>query len=108
MPDLLYHQWLAFEDAVGPGRCEPEAFLIRPTEVLLFEVKLTGCRYGHEQLQELYTPLLAHLYKRPVRCLQICRAVHAETPGPMMDDLSTFINGDATIGTLHAPDPRFL
>lgn len=107
-PSLLYHQWILFRDARGDGRCEPEAFVVGEREVLLYEVKLTGCRYGYEQLVGLYAPLLAHVYSLPVRSLQICRAVHADTPGPFVEDLNEFVNGSAPYAVLHAPDPRLL
>lgn len=109
LPGLAHQRWIAFEDANGKGLAEPDAYLVRPQGVLIFEIKLTACRYGHEQLQGLYGPLLSQLFSRPVRCLQIARALHAEHPGPLIDSLDEFVADESiTIGTLHLPDVRFL
>jgi len=107
---LVYHPWIRYEDANGHGACEPEAYAEREEEILLFEVKLTACRAGHAQLSGLYGPLLSALFGgKPVRGLQIARALHAESPGPAVDSLSDFLyDRSITIGTLHVPDIRFL
>lgn len=110
LPGLRPNQWVQFEDANGPGQCEPDAFLVTPEEVLIFEVKLTACRYGFEQLEGLYAPLLGHLFKRPVRCLQIAKALH---PGlqevPQVRALAEFtVSIGPPVGLLHVPHLSFL
>lgn len=98
-----YHEWIDFTDDRGNGGCEPEAFAVLPHEVVLVEVKLTGCRYGHEQLAGLYVPLLSHIFARPVRALQICRAVNASTPGPFVDNVADFLASFVPLATWHWP-----
>lgn len=100
---LRYHEWIEFTDDRGKGYCEPEAFAVLPHEIILIEVKLTGCRYGHEQMAGLYIPLLSHIFRRPVRGLQICKAINAETPGPFVDDPNDFLRSNLTLATWHWP-----
>lgn len=98
-----YHQWIEYWDSSGQHWCEPEFFAILPTEVLLVECKRTGCNYGVQQMEGLYAPLLAHLFLRPVRCLQVCKIVTRDTPGPYVDDLAAFINSSLPRATWHWP-----
>lgn len=100
---VQYHEWIDFEDANGRGGAEPEAFAVLPNEVVLVEVKLTGCRYAHEQLGGLYAPLLSHIYRRPVRGLQICKAITADTPGPFVDSAEAFLTSSLSLATWHWP-----
>lgn len=107
-PDLVYHEWLEYTDENGHGVAEPEAYVIRDGTVLLYEIKLVGCRYGHEQLSLLYAPLLAELHRLPVRGLQIARTLAPDSPGPFVGSLAEWIAGDLPLATLAGPDPRFL
>lgn len=101
--DLRYHLWIEYLDDNGLSWAEPEAVVIRPTELILFEVKLTGCQYGLEQMRDLYAPLLSSIFLRPVRGLQVCRAVCRSTPGPYIDSVDDFIEDGPQWATYHLP-----
>jgi len=88
-----------FADANGHGKAEMDVIAVLPHEVIVVEVKLTGCRFGHEQLTGLYSPLLSHIYSRPVRGLQICKGVTGDTPGPYVDSPEEFINSSLPLAT---------
>lgn len=97
------HVWVDFFADGAPGSAEADVVAVRPHEVVVVEVKVTGCRYGHEQLEGLYVPLLRHIYSRPVRGLQVCKVVNAETPGPYVDSIEDFLSGDLPLATWHWP-----
>ena len=108
---MIYHQWINFlaevtepgktESSVKTGYAEPEGWVERPNEVILFECKLTGGVAGKAQGVGLYAPLLEHLLGKPVRVLQICRHVSCETPGPFVDSIEEFIASDFEYATWH-------
>lgn len=91
---LNYHTWLRFTDANGTGHCEPEAFIELRDEIILFEMKLTGGHYGRLQMEGLYKPLLEFIYKKPVRCLMVCRNVTPATPRPLVHSPEEFMLGN--------------
>lgn len=107
-PDVRPGVWFSFTDGNGPGICQTDAFLVLPHEVVVFEVKLTACRYGHEQLAGLYCPILSHLYKRPARGVQIAKNLQPETPGPVLSDLDAFLSSSLPLALVHAPSVDFL
>lgn len=98
-----YHSWISYEDVNGRSGCEPEAFALLPEGVLLVECKLTGCRYGHAQMQDLYAPLLAELFQRPVKGLQIAQRLAPSSPGPFFSSVEEFLAAPAAVGTLLYP-----
>lgn len=105
-PEIRRHDWVEYVDSNGEGQAEPDLVLVLPDAVTVVEVKLTGCRYGHEQLSGLYLPLAAHIWRRPVRGLQVCKALGRDTPGPFISDPVAFVTdtaGDGAIATWHWP-----
>lgn len=99
----LRREWIRFTDANGDGWAEPDGFLLLDHEVVVFEIKLTGCRYAVQQLRDLYAPLLLRLFERPVRGLQICRALGPATPGPFVEDVDEFLTSALPLATWHWP-----
>lgn len=97
----IYHQWIEYLDANGKGWAEPEAYYVAEDRIILVECKLTGGPGGREQLENLYAPLLSHIYKKPVHCLLICRNVTVETPGPYVASIEDFIQQELMFGTWH-------
>lgn len=96
-----WHRWVAFRDANGKGFAEPEAFIVYPKRVILFEVKLTGGMLAKFQMEQLYKPLLEAIHQRPVHCLQVCKWPTADAPGPRFDSVLEFIRSGATYGDFH-------
>jgi hypothetical protein len=100
----MRREWIDFSDANGKGLAEPDGFIVLDDEVVVFEVKLTGCRYGAEQIGGLYVPLLSHIYGRPTRGLQVCRNTGPDTPGPFIDDPVAFVTASTLpLATWHWP-----
>lgn len=70
---LYLGQWLQFIDAAGRGMAQPDAYLVGPNSVLVFEIKLTQCKSGLLQIGQLYRPLLRQIYQRPVVGILVCK-----------------------------------
>lgn len=108
---MIYHQWINFlAEVTEPresvsrlktGYAEPEGWIERESEVILFECKLTGGCAGRDQGMGLYAPLLGHLLGKPVRVLLICRHITGDTPGPFIDSIEQFISSDLPFATWH-------
>lgn len=94
---------MEYEDAIGHGRAEPEAFVDLGQYVVVAEAKLTGSQYGHAQLAGLYVPLLAHIFRKPVLAIQVCKAVYPETPGPFLTDPTHILTANVPVATWHWP-----
>lgn len=86
-PSLIYHQWIEWADATGVHRCEPDAYLVLPDRIILFEVKLTASQYGVAQACDLYAPLLHLLYGKPVVSILLAKSLAPAIPGPFIDTL---------------------
>lgn len=94
-----YHAWIDYEDVTGRHAAEPDLFGITPDgSVLLLEIKLTGGTYGRDQCLNLYAPLLAHLFARPIRSLQVCKSLTPQTPGPFLT-LDEMLESDVEYAT---------
>ncbi len=76
-------QWFLFFDAFGRGHAQPDAFVVFPTHVLLFEIKLTQTHEAFLQMAQLYSPILEHVYKRPIMTVQICKILRYEPESPV-------------------------
>jgi len=66
--------WIQFQDA-SPGLhwAQPDIVVDFPNITLLLEAKLTQSDAAYLQLTGLYAPLLTHIFKKPVACVQVCR-----------------------------------
>lgn len=95
-------EWFHFLDANGSGYAQPDAYVVFPSLVVAFECKLTQTVRAELQLRELYLPLLAHVYSRPVVGVQVCKYLVAE-PGERLikGPEAAFAKGDLTIWTWH-------
>jgi len=70
----------AFTDANGRGYAQPDALLIRPDRVVIFEAKYTQRGSGYTQISMLYKPIVEHVYQKPVVGVQVCRILR-HSPG---------------------------
>ena len=73
--ELFAEQWIAFSDENGKGMAQPDAFILLPGQILLFECKLTQKEGAEKQVRELYQPLLEHIYGLPVVCCQVFKNI---------------------------------
>lgn len=97
---LLIHQFIRYCDANGWGFAEPEAYLVGPREVVLFEVKLTDRETAWTQVEGCYAPLLEALYARPVRSAIIARALRGRPSAPLYADVGAFVRSEARRGVV--------
>ena len=65
---LLNDQWLRYIDTYGTHFCQPDAFLVTDSRVLVVEAKLSLRRLDTAvvQLTKLYSPVLEHIFEVPV------------------------------------------
>ena len=49
--------------------------MVGPHSTILLESKLTENEWGHIQIAALYTPLLRHIFRRPVVGVLVCKTV---------------------------------
>lgn len=75
---LLGHSgaWFEFEDAIGPGICQPDLYFTLGGEaraLALVEIKLTYTQEALDQLLRLYSPVLALAFHLPVFPVVICK-----------------------------------
>ncbi len=99
---FIHSQWFEFLDAkLGRGFAETDYILERDGEVILLEVKLTGGAYGKLQMLWLYKPILEVVYRKPVRCLLVCRNPTQGCPEPFVDSVEAFLAGELELATWH-------
>lgn len=83
--DVFESQWLSFSDAGGFGYAQPDCFIVRETEILLFEAKLTQSDSGELQCTQLYVPLLEKIFQKPCVACQVFKNIRYKT-GRMIED----------------------
>lgn len=74
-PAVHAGQWIEFFDDGGRGLAQPDYFIECETHILLIECKLTQTSVAFAQMNDLYVPLLHHIYSRPVTALLACRVL---------------------------------
>lgn len=72
-------RWFEFVDANGHGFCSPDLVRVEHQRVVVVEAKLTDGIAARHQLERLYTPVLAHIYKKPVLCIVALRHMTNES-----------------------------
>lgn len=75
-----HNPWFYFEDANGPGYCQPDLLLAYGQDLFVIEAKLTDCEAGRLQLRELYLPVLRHVLGNRVFGLTVSRNLTVNTP----------------------------
>lgn len=60
--ELVHGQWIAYKDQGGLGLAQPDYYAVNGEFLWIFECKLTYTDIARQQLQYLYSPLLAHIY----------------------------------------------
>jgi len=74
--ELFVEPWFEFEDANGPGFAQPDAYILPEDDeapIILIECKLTQVSKGWAQMKQLYAPLLAQYYNRPILHVQAAK-----------------------------------
>lgn len=60
----------------------PDGILVRSAAVVVFEIKTQHCADAWWQLHELYGPVLAKLFHRPISLLEVVRSYDPGAPFP--------------------------
>lgn len=76
-PGLVTGRWIRYADVNGLGWASPDAFKELEDRILLFETKLSQTVRAESQLLELYSPLLFHIFRKPVVSIQVCRNLYS-------------------------------
>lgn len=66
-------QWIEYQDINGLGYAQPDIFIVQDEVLHLLEVKRTQTTAGWEQMEDLYEPLLQHIYGLPVHKCLVCQ-----------------------------------
>jgi len=75
----LHGQWYKFIDAYGMGYCQPDLVLIMESSILVFECKLSDTPAAEAQLEDLYFPVLAKAYRKPVSGIIVAKFLRPQT-----------------------------
>ena len=70
------NQWISYIDKEGKGFAQTDFYIVEPTFILLFEMKLTYTESAFAQMKELYVPLLEKIYQVPVVTMQVCKILY--------------------------------
>jgi len=78
-----------------PRRAIPDGLLDRGSDIVLFECKLKHHVAAYFQLKELYAPLIAQYYEKPVYCVEVCKQYDPGIGFPphdtlLINDIDTF------------------
>lgn len=59
--------WINFQDKNGPGWAQPDFLIEFPFSdaILILESKYTWVREAYSQIEQLYKPLIQHIYNKP-------------------------------------------
>jgi hypothetical protein len=80
--ELLDSPWIRFEDSNGMGFAQPDIVALFEDELWIFEAKLTYVASAHDQLERLYSPLLAEIYPDlPQQLVVACNNLAAGSDG---------------------------
>ena len=82
--EVFCGQWIEYLDENGLGYAQPDIFILQEDQILLLEVKLTQTENGWAQMEDLYEPLLHHIYGLPVHQCLVCQNLRW-TPDILVD-----------------------
>jgi hypothetical protein len=96
-------QWVEYVDDGGHGYAQFDVLVVAPEVVLVFECKLSETGQGRRQIEDLYKPLLEHIFERPIRGIVVARHLTRETrPEAVVGTLgSAFALAAGGVPTLH-------
>jgi hypothetical protein len=84
LPHAQHGPWFEFCDRNGTGFCSPDIVLVGSDKILVLEAKLTRYEEACAQLEHLYIPVLAHIYRRPVFGAVALKYLQPSTPVDMV------------------------
>lgn len=99
--ELIKHQWFSYIDSNGHGYCQSDYYIICEGFIVLIECKLTQSDFAGDQMSKLYKPVLEYIYKVPVVCVQVCKALRKNPPNAISDITDLINNPRHGIHTWH-------
>lgn len=73
LPGAIHGQWWEYEDLNGHGWCQSDLIMRVGAELVVLEAKYSWVEKGHEQMEELYMPVIeAALGQRPLG-IEVCK-----------------------------------
>ena len=76
LPSAIHGQWFQFFDANGPGFCQPDFCLVpskQDNTIIVLEAKYTWCPEAHDQLWDLYVPVVQKSFQMPTFGAVVCK-----------------------------------
>lgn len=81
-PNFVPNLPFRYCDSSGAHVCIPDGILFRPTEVIIFEVKLTHTLKAYAELTRTYRPVVQRALGRRVRVVEITQSYDPRIPFP--------------------------
>ena len=82
LPSALHNPWFFYHDANGPHYCSPDFILpANPKCLIILECKYTWCPEAHDQLSQLYVPVVSLALQIPTFGVVVCRNLRPSMPG---------------------------
>lgn len=79
-PEAKHGLWIKFEDAFGPGWCQPDYIFAWHRRLVVLEAKLSYTEDAWSQLENLYLPLVSFIAEKPAYGVQACKWLTPLTP----------------------------
>lgn len=83
-PLAFSSQWYEYEDAAGPGFCQPDIVIPGKDFVTVIEVKLSAQESAWLQARALYKPILEMVYRKPCICIVATKFLRRERAGDIV------------------------
>jgi len=100
IPGAVHGPWFRYADQTGSHWCQPDFYKLLPEAVLVLEAKLTWTPNGHQQIFQLYSPVLGKFFNRPVHGIVVCKNL---TPETNLDWVCSDLTGAITRSLAHLP-----
>lgn len=73
LPAAQHGQWWEFEDSAGHGWCQTDLIGEFGGQVVILEAKYSWVEKGHEQMEQLYAPVVEMATGRAPLMVQVCK-----------------------------------
>lgn len=73
LPSAIHGQWWEYEDLNGHGWCQTDLILLVGSEIVVLEAKYSWVEKGHEQMEELYLPVVSMALGQTPLAIQVCK-----------------------------------
>lgn len=99
---FVHGLWFEFVDANGHGFCSPDLVALRADRIVVVEAKLTDGEAARHQLEHLYAPVLARVFRLPVQQIVALRHMTYEPRNAVPHSIEDLLgNPPPGVGLLH-------